>query len=138
MPFLVTTLVTPGAMLAVIHMKHPPHGCIAPWNVPLTDLDATAYRTYTTPYCGSVCVLHSAQHAASPSAAHDSAPAEAEWTELGHQMDKSLLMERDPILYFDDLPLYESELDDNGVSQLRVKVSVQGGSLLGWQWGSRL
>ena len=105
-------------------MKRPPCGCMAPRNLPLTDLNATAYRTYTTPYCGSVRILHSTQHAASPSAAHASAPAEAEWTELGQQMDKSLLMERDPILYFDDLPLYESELDDNGVSQLRVKASA--------------
>ena len=48
--------------------------------------------------------------------------------ELGQQMDKSLLMEREPILYFDDLPLYESELDDNGVSQLRVKASAAGGT----------
>lgn len=38
------------------------------------------------------------------------------------QLDKSLLMARDPILFYDEIPLYESELDDNGVSQLLVKV----------------
>lgn len=32
-----------------------------------------------------------------------------------------MLMARDPILFWDEIPLYESELDDNGVSQLRVK-----------------
>ena len=53
-------------------------------------------------------------------------------------MDKSLLMERVPILYFDDLPLYESELDDNGVSQLRVKASAAGGTASRWQWGSQM
>ena len=37
-------------------------------------------------------------------------------------MDKVLLMARDPILFYDDVPLYESELDDNGASQLSVKV----------------
>ena len=37
-------------------------------------------------------------------------------------MDRSLLMARDPILFFDEVPLYESELDDNGASQLAVKV----------------
>ena len=31
-------------------------------------------------------------------------------------------MARDPILFYDEIPLYESELDDNGVSQLLVKV----------------
>lgn len=35
-----------------------------------------------------------------------------------------MLMARDPILFFDEVPLYESELDDNGVSQLRVKVQL--------------
>lgn len=39
-------------------------------------------------------------------------------------MDRSMLMARDPILFWDEIPLYESELDDNGVSQLRVKASV--------------
>ena len=34
-----------------------------------------------------------------------------------------MLMARDPILFWDEVALYESELDDNGVSQLRVKVS---------------
>ena len=39
-------------------------------------------------------------------------------------MDKTLLMSRDPILFFDDIPLYESELEDNGVSSLSVKIRV--------------
>ena len=34
-----------------------------------------------------------------------------------------MLMARDPILFYDEIPLYESELDDNGASQLLVKVS---------------
>ena len=46
----------------------------------------------------------------------------AEWVSSSEQMDRSLLMARDPILYFDEVPLYESELDDNGASQLGVKV----------------
>ena len=40
-------------------------------------------------------------------------------------MDKSLLLEREPILFYADIPLYESELDDNGASQLSVKVKIQ-------------
>ena len=33
-------------------------------------------------------------------------------------------MERDPILFFDELTLYESELDDNGLMSVTVKVRV--------------
>ena len=39
-------------------------------------------------------------------------------------MDRALLTSRDPILFYDDVPLYESELDDNGASQLSVKVML--------------
>ncbi|KAF6842442.1 hypothetical protein CMUS01_03086 [Colletotrichum musicola] len=35
-----------------------------------------------------------------------------------------LLKRRDPILFFDDVMLYESELDDNGISVVSVKVRV--------------
>lgn len=35
-----------------------------------------------------------------------------------------LLKRRDPILFFDDVVLYESELDDNGISMLSVKARV--------------
>ncbi len=50
--------------------------------------------------------------------------AEPAWELSGEQMDRSLLMTRDPILYYDDVPLYESELEDNGISQLSVKVPL--------------
>lgn len=39
-------------------------------------------------------------------------------------MDKSILMQRDPIMFFADIPLYESELDDCGASELSVKVPL--------------
>jgi type 2A phosphatase activator TIP41 len=35
-----------------------------------------------------------------------------------------MLTERDPILMYDELTLYESELDDNGVAHLGLKVRV--------------
>jgi hypothetical protein len=47
--------------------------------------------------------------------------AEGEWQEMGKAMDKAILLEREPILFFADVPLYESELDDNGSSQLSTK-----------------
>ena len=36
----------------------------------------------------------------------------------------ALLTARDPILFYAEVPLYESELDDNGSSQLSVKVTT--------------
>ena len=39
-------------------------------------------------------------------------------------IDKGLLLARDPILFYTEVPLYESELDDNGVACLTVKVDL--------------
>lgn len=41
-----------------------------------------------------------------------------------------LLRRRDPIVFHDDVILYESELDDNGISVLRVKIRVMPQRLL--------
>ena len=73
-------------------------------------------RTYTTDYAGSVAVDHSAEAGA--------VGAEPAWEPTNEGMDRSMLMARDPILFWDEIPLYESELDDNGVSQLRVKARL--------------
>ncbi|OLN94050.1 TIP41-like protein [Colletotrichum chlorophyti] len=40
------------------------------------------------------------------------------------QIPLELLKRRDPILFFDDVVLFESELDDNGISIVSVKVRV--------------
>jgi len=42
----------------------------------------------------------------------------------GRQIPLELLKRRDPILFFDEVVLYESELDDNGISVFSVKVRV--------------
>ncbi|EPE07060.1 type 2a phosphatase activator tip41 [Ophiostoma piceae UAMH 11346] len=47
-----------------------------------------------------------------------------------HQLPLELLRQRDPILFNDDVILYESELDDNGISILRVKIRVMPQRLL--------
>lgn len=39
-------------------------------------------------------------------------------------MGMALLRARDPIQFYAEVPLYESELDDNGSSQLSVKVTM--------------
>ena len=44
------------------------------------------------------------------------------WQASEQQIDRTALMARDPILFYDEVPLHVSELDDNGVSQLSVKV----------------
>ena len=70
-------------------------------------------RTYTTDYAGTVT---------DSSANADTETAESSWEHTTEGPDRGMLMARDPILFWDEIPLYESELDDNGVSQLRVKV----------------
>ena len=47
------------------------------------------------------------------------------WQETSQPIDQGLLLARDPILFYDEVPLYESELDDNGVASLSVKVGLQ-------------
>lgn len=42
----------------------------------------------------------------------------------------ALLKRRDPILFFDDVVLYESELDDNGISMYSVKLRVHAQRML--------
>ena len=63
--------------------------------------------TFTTPYAGSVVGAAGAQP---PS-----------WQPVDERIDRTVLMARDPILFFDELTLYESELDDNGAMSLTVK-----------------
>ncbi|KAG2429459.1 hypothetical protein HYH02_014041 [Chlamydomonas schloesseri] len=46
------------------------------------------------------------------------------WRPTGDQIDRGLLMERDPILFYDEVPLYESDLDDNGVCAVTAKLRV--------------
>ncbi|CAK0787812.1 hypothetical protein CVIRNUC_011034 [Coccomyxa viridis] len=75
--------------------------------------------TYTTQYSGSL------QQDSLPGVS--SAGSDWEWVPTTEQLDKSMLMARDPILFYDEIPLFESELDDNGVSQLLVKVRVMPG-----------
>ncbi len=43
------------------------------------------------------------------------------WVQSTEQLNRAPLLARDPILFYDEVPLYESELDDNGVARLSVK-----------------
>lgn len=42
----------------------------------------------------------------------------------GSGFDRALLLRRDPILLFDEIDFFESELDDNGISRLFAKIRV--------------
>ncbi|ETS80643.1 hypothetical protein PFICI_08172 [Pestalotiopsis fici W106-1] len=67
--------------------------------------------SYSTEYRGTVAVEQ--EGAANKSFAPSDRPIPIE-----------LLKRRDPILFFDDVILYESEMDDNGISIYSVKVRV--------------
>lgn len=54
------------------------------------------------------------------------------WEGTDEQIDRRMLMTRDPILHFDEVLLYESELDDLGTSQLSLKVYVHCWFLAFW------
>jgi len=70
--------------------------------------------TFTTPYAGSLCVENK-----------EGIVTEAvEWVESEERIDVAALQARDPILFFDEVVLYEDELADNGISLLTAKVRV--------------
>ncbi|KAK9805140.1 hypothetical protein WJX72_001527 [[Myrmecia] bisecta] len=70
--------------------------------------------TYSTPYHGSLRTESNSQASTS----------DPKWVPSPEPMNRAPLMARDPILFYEEVPLYESELDDHGVSQLSVKVRV--------------
>lgn len=70
--------------------------------------------SYSTTYRGSETPT---LHGAHPGLALATAPG-------GTQIPLELLKRRDPILFFDEVVLFESELDDNGVSVFSCKLRV--------------
>ena len=81
-----------------------------------TNEDASAYDwTFTTPYRGSV---------GTASGELSRGAKKKRWAETSRRVDRGALMTRDPILFFDELTLYESELDDNGESSVTLKIRV--------------
>ena len=89
------------------HERRLQEGSISGWDASLVALGGNESFdwTFTTPYAGSV----------SP---------EQPWRAVDERIDRSLLVARDPILFYNELTLYESELDDNGTMSLTVKVRV--------------
>lgn len=67
-------------------------------------------RTYTTDYVGSL--------------QRGEVTASCSFEATNQQMDRDMLMERAPILFTASVPLYESEMDDHGVSACSVRVRI--------------
>ncbi|XP_048231672.1 TIP41-like protein isoform X2 [Ricinus communis] len=73
--------------------------------------------TFTTPYCGSETIENeSGEFLEASSSLH--------WEDSEQKIDLVSLASKEPILFYDEVVLYEDELADNGVSLLTVKVRV--------------
>ncbi|XVE66760.1 hypothetical protein DITRI_Ditri08aG0105000 [Diplodiscus trichospermus] len=78
--------------------------------------------TFTTPYCGSEMVeLDSDKHGSGEVPVGSSG---LHWEDSKEKLDVAALTLKEPILFYDEVVLYEDELADNGVSLLTVKVRV--------------
>ncbi|KAH0940736.1 hypothetical protein HID58_000373 [Brassica napus] len=78
--------------------------------------------TFTTPYCGSGVVEKDQETVEAK--AKPEGEASLKWENCEEQIDLAALSLKEPILFYDEVVLYEDELADNGVSLLTVKVRV--------------
>ncbi|KAK2974517.1 hypothetical protein RJ640_018682, partial [Escallonia rubra] len=78
--------------------------------------------TFTTPYCGSGTVEINSEHGRGAISGEGSC--NLHWEDCEEQIDVVALASKEPILFYDEVILYEDELADNGVSILTVKVRV--------------
>ncbi|KAE9447114.1 hypothetical protein C3L33_20971, partial [Rhododendron williamsianum] len=78
--------------------------------------------TFTTPYCGSETEEINAE--LGREATSEKGNCSLCWEECKEEIDLASLALKEPILFYDEVILYEDELGDNGVSLLTVKVRV--------------
>ncbi|XP_057493412.1 TIP41-like protein isoform X2 [Actinidia eriantha] len=78
--------------------------------------------TFTTPYCGSETVEINAELRRGATSRQGNCS--LYWEECKEEIDVAALASKEPILFYDEVILYEDELADNGVSLLTVKVRV--------------
>uniref|UniRef100_A0A0E0D752 TIP41-like protein n=1 Tax=Oryza meridionalis TaxID=40149 RepID=A0A0E0D752_9ORYZ len=76
--------------------------------------------TFTTPYCGSDAVVQSTD---SMQTSLDES-SNLCWENTEDRIDLVALSAKEPILFYDEVILYEDELADNGISFLTVRVRV--------------
>ncbi|PNH08716.1 TIP41-like protein [Tetrabaena socialis] len=108
----------------------PPNG-VVPTAASAATGDAASPSGAASVQAGTTALQHAATPASEASASAvegeaggGSAPPYGQWQSTAELIDRGLLMERDPILFFDEVPLYESDLDDNGVCAVTVKLRV--------------
>ncbi|XP_034680372.1 TIP41-like protein [Vitis riparia] len=78
--------------------------------------------TFTTPYCGSQTLeIEQEKHGRGEESLGSCTLC---WEECNEKIDVASLASKEPILFYDEVILYEDELADNGVSLLTVKVRV--------------
>ncbi|PKA52523.1 hypothetical protein AXF42_Ash001503 [Apostasia shenzhenica] len=75
--------------------------------------------TFTTPYSGSETIELNHEKPTSRDACHS-----PKWDDCEERIDVVALSSKEPILFYDEVILYEDELADNGISLLTVKVRV--------------
>ncbi|XP_019255475.1 PREDICTED: TIP41-like protein [Nicotiana attenuata] len=88
---------------------------------PLQEVVLDYDYTFTTPYCGSETVERNVE---CESAIPDEGSSCIPWEDCKEKIDLVALASKEPILFYDEIILYEDELADNGISFLTVKVRV--------------
>ena len=78
--------------------------------------------TFTTPYRGTIRGSSSSSSSSDSNANDSSNNSNQRWKQTDERLDMALLTRRDPIELFEEIALYESELDDHGTSSLSVKI----------------
>lgn len=111
------------ALISAAAVANQPTWCVRREDV--KELDISYDWTYTTDYKGT---LQRLQRAAEGNAYARTEDVRAEVTTARIDLEK--LKEREPILWFDDVGLYEDELHDHGVSAMSIKVVRPSLSLL--------
>jgi type 2A phosphatase activator TIP41 len=100
---------TPAGPAAINGASSPASDQQQPTDGPSTTLNGSSGS-------GSSCQQHEQ---------HEQEAGQLAWQPTSVQIDRQMLMSKnEPILFYAEVPLYESELDDNGVCQLTVKVSI--------------
>nr|XP_009592470.1 TIP41-like protein isoform X1 [Nicotiana tomentosiformis] len=77
--------------------------------------------TFTTPYSGSETFDTNAERVRGLS---NESSCSLQWEDCTEKIDLVALASKEPILFYDEIILYEDELADNGISLLTVKVRV--------------
>ncbi|XP_066364234.1 TIP41-like protein [Miscanthus floridulus] len=102
--------------------------CSKPSDQVMLDYD----YTFTTPYCGSDAVV---VDSGTTQTSLDGCSTLC-WEDTNDRIDLVALSEKEPILFYEEVILYEDGLADNGISFLTVRVRVMTTAMEPNQWYS--